>query len=231
MADAFFLKSMNLSSPLILTNFKTYESATGTNALALAKIHEHVAKESGKNFAIAVQAVDIRMIAAAVKIPVFAQHCDAAEYGSHTGWILPEALKEAGASGVILNHSEHRFASTEELVAAITRAQSVGLVVCVCAENAEEAAKIDSISKPEFIAVEPPELIGGDISVSTAQPKLIRDAVEMIKRSRVLVGAGVKNGEDVRIGLELGAFGVLLASGITKAADPAAVLHDLVSKV
>ena len=46
---------------------------------------------------------------------------------------------------------------------------------------------------------------------------------------KLLVGAGVKNGEDVRLAIELGAKGVLLASGVTKASDPKAVLLDLAS--
>ncbi len=222
---------MAINTPLILTNFKTYQSATGAKALKLAQAHEQVAQETKKSFAVAVQPMDIHMIIKAVDIPVFAQHCDAVEYGSHTGWILPEALKEAGASGVILNHSEHRFADYEMLVQTVNRAQQIGLTVCVCAENAAEGEKIDALCTPEFIAVEPPELIGGDISVSTAQPELISDSVIKIKHSEVLVGAGVKNGEDVRIALELGAVGVLLASGVTKASDPVAVLKDLVSKI
>lgn len=217
--------------PLILTNFKTYESATGVNALALAKTHSKVASETGKTFAVAVQPTDIGLVAREVDIPIFAQHCDAVGFGSHTGWLLPEALKQAGASGVILNHSEHRFGDHQTLFQTIARAQAVGLVVCVCAETAEEGARIAASSKPDFIAVEPPELIGGDISVSTAQPDLISDSVAKIGGTNVLVGAGVKTGEDVRIALELGAKGVLLASGITKATDPQAVLRDLVSKI
>ena len=43
--------------------------------------------------------------------------------------------------------------------------------------------------------------------------------------------AGVKNGADVAAALELGASGVLLASGVTKANDPKAVLNDLVSSI
>jgi triosephosphate isomerase len=79
----------------------------------------------------------------------------------------------------------------------------------------------------DFVAVEPPELIGGDISVSTANPELISDAVATIGAGKVLVGAGIKNAEDVRIALKLGAVGVLVASGVVKAADPVAALEDL----
>ena len=86
-----------------------------------------------------------------------------------------------------------------------------------------------------MIAVEPPQLIGGDISVTTADPSIVSDSVEIVKKIdsgiEVLCGAGVKNGADVAAALDLGASGVLLASGVTKANDPKAVLNDLVSSI
>jgi len=86
---------------------------------------------------------------------------------------------------------------------------------------------------PAFIAVEPPELIGGDISVTSADPSIVSDTVAAVKsvnpNVRVLCGAGVKNGEDVAMAIKLGAEGVLLASGVTKANDVDSVLADLVS--
>ena len=88
---------------------------------------------------------------------------------------------------------------------------------------------------PTFIAVEPPELIGGDISVTTADPSIVTDTVAVVKEVnpnvRVLCGAGVKNGSDVAMAIKLGTEGVLLASGVTKAQDPAAILSDLVSQI
>lgn len=218
---------MIISPPLIITNFKTYDTATGAKALYLAKIHEKVAKETGVTLAIAVQLADVRLIANAVSIPVFAQHVDAVRYGANTGYVLPEAVKEAGAYGTLLNHSERQI-SMELLKASIEAAQAAGLVVVACAQNHDEADQVMHM-RPEWVAVEPPDLIGGDISVSTAQPELIRRAVDLHGgNSTTLVGAGVKNADDVRIALELGACGVLLASGVTKAADPEAVLRDLV---
>ena len=214
--------------PLILTNFKTYQLATGKSALKLTKKHELVAKATGQNIAVAVQAFDLANIAKNVDIPVFAQNIDIAEYGSFTGWNMAEAAKEAGAYGTILNHSEHRV-SFEILGKAIQRAKEVGLKTVVCAETAQEAAEIMQKFNPDLVAVEPPELIGGDISVSTSNPGIIRDSVELIGAGKVLVGAGIKNGEDVKIAVELGSVGVLLASGITKAENPEAVLQDLVA--
>lgn len=211
--------------PTIIVNFKTYESATGNKALELAKIHEKVASETGLSFGVCVQASDVYRIAHEVSIPVFAQHIDPVTYGSATGHILPESMKAAGAFGTLLNHSERQI-DEETLKKSIERAKEVGLFTVVCANTPEMGHKIAGFN-PDLIAVEPPELIGGDISVSNAQPEVIIKAVDLIGKGKVLVGAGVKTGEDTKKAIELGASGVLLASGVTKAQDPYAVLMDL----
>ena len=214
---------------MIIVNFKATQSATGQKAVELAKIHEKVAKETGVEIIIAVQTGDIYRVSQAVSIPVYAQHCDDIDYGSHTGWILAEALKEAGAKGTLLNHSEHRFDDHLKLEKTIVRLRDeVGLKTIVCAETDSEGALIAKQYAPDWIAIEPPELIGGDVSVSSAKPELIKDSVEKVG-SNVLVGAGVKTSTDIQVALKLGAKGVLLASGVTKADDPESVLMDLAS--
>lgn len=210
---------------MIVTNFKTYQSATAENAIKLAKIHQDVAEELGVDVRVAVQAVDLAKVIDAVKIPVFAQHIDPIGFGSHTGHVLPEAVKAIGAEGTILNHSERRL-DRETLQSSIERAKEVGLPTIVCAETPEEGASFLEFD-PDYIAVEPPELIGGDISVSSSQPEIIENAAKLIGTEKLLVGAGVKTGEDVKTCIKLGAKGVLLASGITKAEDPKAVLMNL----
>lgn len=211
---------------MIIVNFKTYKNAVGPAAVTLAKIHEAIAQETGADIAVAVDALDISAVAAAVDIPVFAQHVDAADFGSFTGGIVPEVVKELGAVGTLLNHSEKRLGAN--LAGCIAAAKRAGLAIVLCAETAEEAEKFVEYS-PEYIAVEPPELIGGDISVTTANPAIISESVKRIGDCQLLVGAGVKNGVDVATAMKLGAKGVLLASGVTKAADPATVLRDLAS--
>ncbi len=212
---------------MIIVSFKTYESAVGENAIALAKIHEVVAEETGAEIAVAVNALDLERVIAAVKIPVFAQHIDAAEFGSFTGGIVPELVKKMGAIGTLLNHSEKRLG--EKLPACVEAAKKAGLKIVICAEDDMEAEKIASEFRPDFVAVEPPELIGGDISVTSANPEVVENSVKKVGDTPLLVGAGVKNGEDVKTALKLGAKGVLLASGVTKAENPAEVLRDLAS--
>jgi len=189
---------------------------------------DEVASETGKSIAVAVQAADIKAVADAVSIPVLAQHIDAVGFGSNTGHILPEAVKEAGAVGTLLNHSEHQL-HIKMIAGGIDRARQVGLKTIVCANTADKAAEVAELD-PDMVAVEPPELIGGDISVSTAKPEIIKNTVEKVEQVAdipVLCGAGVKTGDDIKKSIELGAKGVLLASGITKAEEPKKVLLDM----
>ena len=218
---------MEISLPLILVNFKTYENAIGDKAIELARIHEKVAKETGISIAIAVNALDLAMVCKQVTIPVFVQHCDPVGYGSFTGWIPPDQVKAVGAYGTLLNHAEHDL-PIDVLDKTIDMAKDSGLFTIVCAETPERGAEIMNFN-PHLVAVEPPDLIGGDISVTHADPQIVANAVALIGNGKTLVGAGVKTGKDVKASLDLGASGVLLASGVTKSPDPYKTLRDLCS--
>lgn len=214
-----------LKTPLIIVNFKTYHESSGKSAIELAKLVAEVGISTGVNFAVAVQALDLVSVLAEVKIPVFAQHVDPSDFGSFTGSVVPGRLKEIGAYGSLINHSEKRL--DEHSVRALAQQISeLGLASVLCVENLEEA-KLYADLPVNFIAVEPPELIGGDISVTTADPMIIADSVQVVGEGRLIVGAGVKTGEDILKGLELGAMGFLIASGVCKAENPREVLTEL----
>ena len=116
----------------------------------------------------------------------------------------------------------------------ITTARDAALKTIVCTNNVATSAAAAALG-PDYVAVEPPELIGSGIPVSKADPGVVTGSVEAVKKInpavQVLCGAGISKGEDLAAALELGSVGVLLASGIVKAADPKAALEDLVSKV
>jgi len=219
-----------LKTPTIVLNVKTYDEATWLKALEIAKLMDKISKETNLSLAIAVQATDISLCAKNVSIPVFAEHIDPVKPGSHTGWTLPEAVKAAGAVGTLINHSEHRL-KLADIDICITRAKGLELDHIVCSNNIATSKAIAAFS-PNFIAVEPPELIGGDISVTSADPGIVSGSVDAVRRIdkkvKVLCGAGVKNGKDVAKAIELGSDGVLLASGIVKAKDKEKVIRDLV---
>jgi triosephosphate isomerase len=216
--------------PAIVVNAKTFPEALGKRGWALAKACANVAESTGASIVIAPPAPDLAHVAKSVRIPVFAQHVDAVEAGQRTGWVPPEALLEAGAAGTLLNHSERKVA-WEEMRVVIPRCRDLGLEVVACADDLAEAETLAKLS-PDLIAIEPPELIGGDVSVTSAKPEVVSGAVDRIRTAnpdvRVLCGAGVKTAKDVRTALDLGTVGVLLASGVVKAKDPEKALRDLV---
>jgi len=220
-----------LKTPVIVLNVKTYAQAVGDKSLEIAKIMDMVGKETGISMAISVQDTDIKLVSDNVSIPVYAEHIDPIKPGSHTGWTLAEAVKDAGAVGTIINHSEHRL-KLADIDICIKRAKETGLDQIICSNNVETSKAVATL-KPDFVAVEPPELIGGDISVTTADPDIVKNSVDAVRKIdenvKVLCGAGVKNGEDVKKAVELGAEGVLLASGIVKAEDKEKVVRDLAS--
>lgn len=215
--------------PMILVNFKTFKEATGQNAVKLAKVCEKVAKDTGFTIAICVQAADLYRISQATKIPVFAQHIDPIGYGPFTGHNLAECIKENGAMGTLINHSEY-WLDRESIRKCIGRAKEAKLSTVVCVPDPQTATGVAQL-KPDFIVLEPPELIGGEVSVSTAEPYLIEDTIEKVKKLwniPVLVGAGIKNQRDVSIALKLGASGVVVATHMMQTDNPEIVLKELV---
>ncbi|HDH41466.1 MAG TPA: triose-phosphate isomerase [Candidatus Altiarchaeales archaeon] len=214
----------------IILNFKTYEESTGDKALRLARICDDVARETGANIIVVPQVADIYRISREVSIPVYAQHIDNIGYGSNTGHVLAESVKSSGAKGSLLNHSEMRL-KLADIEAGVERLRALGMTSIVCTNNINTTRAAASLN-PDFVAIEPPELIGTGVSVSRAQPEIVSGSVDIVKKVnpkvRVLCGAGITEGEDVRRALELGTCGVLLASGVVKAKDPRAVLMDLI---
>lgn len=225
------MDGLSVRKPVIVVNFKTYQEASGQGAMSLAILCEQTATETGASIVVAPPLMDLAIVASKVKIPVFAQHLDAVSSGSTTGHVTVENAKASGASGTLVNHSERRL-KIAEIHELIDRTRTSRLQSIVCTNNLA-VSKACAAMEPDFVAIEPPELIGGDISVTTANPSIVSETVRSIrsisKDVGVLCGAGVKNGRDVAKALELGADGVLLASGVVKAKDRKAVLLDLVS--
>ena len=178
---------------------------------------------------IAVQPCDIYNIASQVNIDVFSQHIDAIPYGAHTGWILPYAIKDAGAKGSLINHAEHQI-KLKDISQAIDIATKINLEIIACASDVA-ISKAIACFQPTYVAIEPPELIGGDISVTTAEPDIIKDSVNVIQNIDssigVLCGAGIKTDKDVYKAIELGTCGILIASGIVKAKDKQKILERM----
>ena len=214
--------------PIIIVNFKTYLESTGKRAVELAKKAEKVHCETGIYVGVAPQLADLSAVAQAVEIPVFAQHIDPIKPGGYTGHVLAEAVKEAGAIGTLINHSEKRL-KLSDIDEIVKLAREKGLMSVVCANNPSTSVAVSSLN-PDLVAIEPPELIGTGIPVSKAQPEIVSGTVQLVrevnKKITILCGAGISHGEDVSAALKLGTEGVLAASGIVKAKDPYAIILE-----
>ena len=207
--------------PIIVINFKTYKQ--GKDVLKLARIIEKI----NKDIIIGVQANDLEEIAKKTKLKVYAQHVDYFKTERHTGYIIPEAVKKDKAKGTFLNHSEHKI-KFNVLKKAINRCKKIKLKTIVFASDLKEAKKIKKL-KPDYLIIEPPELVAGKISVSKTKPDLIKNIAKKLK-TKFLVGAGIKSYEDVKIAMKLGASGIAISSAITKAKNPEKVLRNLLGK-
>jgi triosephosphate isomerase len=219
-----------LRAPVVIVNFKVYAEVEGPLSVALADACQEVSDDTGITIAVCPPTTELAAVAKAVTVPVFSQHVDARRPGASTGWTTPELIRASGAAGTLLNHSEHRMVLAD-LALTIEMCKASGLSTCVCTDTEATSAAAASLD-PDLIAVEPPELIGGDVSVTDANPEIVSKAVAAVRRIDegigVLCGAGIKNGKDVKKAVELGASGVLLASGVVKSKDPRKVLADLV---
>jgi triosephosphate isomerase len=220
-----------VSDCLVVVNFKTYQTAHGASAEELAVAMSGI--ETNARMIAAVSALDLAaVVAAAPDLEVWCQHLDPVGFGSNTGWLHPETAIERGATGTLINHAEHKVSI--EHVAMLLDQVPEGFEVCACAADIDEAMAMAALV-PNYVAVEPPELIGGDTSVTNADPDIVSDTAaavrEVSEEVEILCGAGVKTGADVAKAIELGTTGVLLASGVTKADDPAAALSGLISEL
>ena len=210
----------------VLINLKAYDC----DPTAIAETAADAAADADATVAIAPQTASIRAVAE-TGVETWAQHVAPTDHGSHTGSVHAGAAGAAGATGTLINHSEKRL-TLADIDGAIERAEAAGLETIVCANTPEQIAAVTALA-PDAVAVEPPELIGTGTPVSKADPAVVRDAVaaadDVDPDVDVLCGAGISTGEDVVSAGELGADGVLLASGVAKADDPGAALADLLA--
>ncbi|MFP3282614.1 MAG: triose-phosphate isomerase [Nitrososphaeria archaeon] len=218
-----------IGSPVIIINFKNYPEAQGDGALRISRAAERASAATGVSVAVAPPQITVMHVARSVPVPTLAQHVDDVEPSSTTGFVPPESVAASGAAGGIINHSEHRL--PEDVVGRLVeRMRRLGLATVVCASTPEEAARLARFG-PDYVAIEPPELIGTGRAVSRVAPDVVRRGVEAVRSVApdvaVLCGAGVTDGDDVRAAAALGAMGVLVSSAVVRARDPGAKIEEL----
>lgn len=215
--------------PVLIINMKAYPELLNGGAVNLAKAAEKVAKELGASIIVAPPHTYLRQVVEAVSIPVYAQSADPVDPGARTGYIPLEFIKDVGAAGVIINHSEHRLL-LNDIAFLVNKAKSMNLETVVCAPDPQTSAAAAALS-PTAVAMEPPELIGTGKSVSRTKPDVVVETVNAVKRVnsevKIITGAGIEDYNDVAKALELGTVGVLVASAIVKAKDWVAKITEL----
>jgi triosephosphate isomerase len=212
---------------LFIINFKNYEEIAGPKAVRLAKIASKVAKKHRLEIVVCPPQ---HLLSEVAKVPVtvFAQHLDVLNPGSTTGFVIPELTKKSGITGSLINHSEHRI-SPKEIETLIVRLRELKMKSVVCVRDVNEVETYVKLN-PDYIAIEPPELIGSGKAVSKEKPEIITKSVMVVKnaknKTRLLCGAGIVSGKDVSRAIELGAKGILVASGIVKARDWQKIIEE-----
>lgn len=218
-------KNFNIKPPFFEVGPKAY--LYGEEMLKLAKVIDKTAMKYDVDVIVTPQYTDIKLLADNTeRILVFAQHMDALPVGRGLGSVLPEAVKAAGAVGVMLNHAEKPLLM-ETVEATIKRADEVGLATIVCADTIDDVKKIAKMG-PNLIVAEPTDLIG---TGTTADSNYVTDTIKAVEEINpdimVLQGAGISNGRDVYNTIALGAQATGSTSGIIKASDPYAMVEEM----
>ena len=221
-----------LRPPVFEMGLKGY--VYGAEAVRLAVAADRLARDLGVTVVFDPQHVDIPAVARATEhVLVFAQHMDPMPVGRGAGWVLPEALREAGAVGTLLNHAEHRM-TLADIAATIRRARELGMATIVCADSPEEAAAV-AVLGPDVVLAEPPDLIATGRSAATEIPWFVERAAERVHRVDpgilVMCGAGVRTPDDAGRMIRLGVDGTGSTSAILQAADPIATMTAMIEAV
>lgn len=223
-------KNYKISEPFFEYGPKCY--MYGNTLIKIAKGLDKLAKKYKVDVVLDVPDTEIYNVAknTSKRVHVYSQHMDSLPIGKGMGKTLPEAVKAAGAVGVMLNHAEHKL-SIEEIEAAIKRADELGLATMVCADSVEEVKAIAKLG-PNIIVAEPSELIG---TGKPADKEYVDEVIKVIREINPNIlpfpSAGVTKGEDCYNIVKAGASASGCSSAIAKSATPLKLAEEMISAV
>ena len=219
------MRNLILKPPFFEIGPKNY--LFGDDILDLARIADEAAAKYDVRVIYTTPYADIRRVAESVKnLKVFAPHMDDIPVGRGIACVLGESLKAAGADGVMLNHAERPLPAST-LVRTINRARELGLMSIVCADSMAETRAVAEMH-PDLMVTEPTELIGTGKAADLSYVKTSVEAITKIDSNiGILVGGGISNGTDVYNTIMAGADATGSSSGIVKAADPGAMVNEM----
>lgn len=229
---------------MLWVNFKIYKETFGDGALRLAEACKKVSAKTKIKIIPVVSSLDLYRIKKEIGGEVWLQNINHFLEGQKTGWISALQAVALGAGGALINHSEHKIpkgtilkilSCLKDLKDPISpepeqaRFGTGNFQTMLCFRTKGQAEKWVKKLKnpPDFVAYEPPELIGGEISVSQAKPEVIKRMVEILPKHKIIIGAGIHSKEDVKKALELGAKGVLVSSAVVLSKEPEKKLLEL----
>ena len=221
--------AVTLAYPHFEVNYKVYPGTHGADGRAFAELIERVGRETGAEFVLTPQVPDIRLAATATDLTLTAPAVDAVEPGRGMGRLLPEALREAGAAGAVINHAENRD-TLADVAAKIRRCREVGMDSLVCVDGVEMGRAVGAF-EPSGMVFEKPADIASDRAITQTHPERVERFVatrdEVCPDTKVHVGGGVATAEDVRLAFEQGADATGAASAVSLADDPESLLRDI----
>lgn len=223
------LKNFNIKQPFFEYGPKCY--MYGDVLLEIAKGLDALSEKYDVDVILDIPDTEISNIAKNTKrIHVFSQHMDSIPVGKGMGRSLPEALKAAGACGVMLNHAEHKL-TMDEIAAAIKRADEVGLATMVCADSVDEVKAIAKLA-PNILVAEPTELIG---TGKPADKEYVDEVIKCIREINPDIlpfpSAGISKGEDCYNIIKAGSSASGCSSAIAKAENPLALAEEMIASV
>ncbi|MFH1751895.1 MAG: triose-phosphate isomerase [archaeon] len=224
---------MIFEKPLIIVNYKLYAEATGSKALEFTRRLEKAITDKAV-IIITPQTIDLKELKEKSSLTVFSQNVNGVSYGKGTGKMLPESLKMTGIKGSLINHAENPL-SLNEIELIVKKFKELSLTSIVCVNDLESAKKI-AVFEPDYIAYEPPELIGSTTnSVADSKPEVMETTIKAVKEispeTEVLAGAGVKSSQDMKVTLQLGGKGCLLATAVMKSENPEKALQEIINGI
>jgi len=208
--------------PLFIINAKNYKEASGERLHRFLEYAAIIEKKTSVKIYIAPSLIDIYYYSGDFSNYIISQYADTLDYGSSTGHIPIKRLIDIGVKASLLNHSEYKVPH-EMIKRLVDYGNRNNFNFIVCVDSIKELGDLLKMGvKPAAYAIEPPELIGSGRSVSKYKPDIVREAVDLGYKNDIpiLCGAGIVDEEDVKIAVELGVKGILVASGIIKDDKP-----------
>ena len=203
----------------------------GDQVLKMAKFLDDTSKKYDIDVLFIVPYTEIRRVSENTeRLIIIAPYMDVLRPGRGIADVLPEAIKAAGAHGVLMNHCE-RPMTLSAIKKTIDRANELDLLTFACVDSVAEAKALAQLH-PDIINPEPTDLIGSGNASDLSYVKEVIKAIKAIDPN-ILVeqAAGITKGQQVYDFICAGSDGAGAGSGILLSEDPYATADEMIHSV